>query len=82
MADKMKISLMNPDGSVSQEIGTLMEVAESKEPWSEYTLEDGTKIRIKQTLINIAKVEDKTSPNGDPVYSVQLQQTMTVIPKI
>lgn len=82
MADKMKIPLMNPDGSVSQEVGTIVEVTDSKEPWTEYTLADGTKIRTKQTLINIAKVDGKTSPNGDPIYSVQAQQIMSVIPKI
>jgi len=82
MADKMKVPFLNPDGSVSQEIGILMEVADSKEPWSEYTLVDGTKIRIKQTLMNIVRLEGKTAPNSDPVYSVQLQQIMSVIPKI
>jgi hypothetical protein len=39
MADKMSVLLINPDGSESQEIGTLMEVTESKKPWTEYTLE-------------------------------------------
>jgi len=82
MADKMRVPFMNPDGSVSQEVGILMEVTDSKEPWSEYTLEDGTKIRIKQTLVNIIRMEGKSAPNGDPIYSVQLQQTMSIIPKI
>jgi hypothetical protein len=82
MADKMRVPFINPDGSVSQEIGTLMNVIDSNEPWSEYALEDGTKIRIKHTLVSIAKLEGKTAPNGDTVYSVQLQQAMSVIPKI
>lgn len=82
MADKVKVPLMNPDGSVVQEMGTLIEVKDSKEPWSEYTLEDGTKIRLKQTLVSIVKIDGKTAPNGDPVYVVQSQQAMSVIPKI
>ena len=82
MAGKMKVPFTNPDGSISQEIGTIMEVTDEKEPWSEYTLEDGTKIRIKPTLINIIRLEGKTAPNGDPMYSIQLQQTMSVIPNI
>jgi len=82
MADKVKVPLMNPDGSMSQEIGTLMEVTDSKEPWSEYTLEDGTKIRLKQTLVNVVRLDNKKNPNGEPVYSIQSQPTMSIIPKI
>jgi len=36
MAEKMKVPFGNPDGSTSQEIGTLMEITETKEPWSEF----------------------------------------------
>jgi len=82
MADKIKIPIVKPDGSTGEEIGTMVEVIDSKEPWTEYTLEDGTKIRIKQTLISIAKIDGKTAPNGDPLYSVQAQQVMSIIPKI
>jgi hypothetical protein len=82
MTNKMKVPFVNPDGSMSHEIGTLMEVSEFKEPWSEYILEDGTKIRIKQTLVSVAKLDGKTAPNGDPVYAVQSQQTMSIFPKI
>jgi hypothetical protein len=82
MADKVKVPLMNPDGTTSQEIGTLVEVTESKEPWSEYTLEDGTKIRLKQTLVNVIRLDDKKNLNGEPVYSIQSQPTMSIIPKI
>jgi hypothetical protein len=76
MADKMRFPLVNPDGSESrsseiQEIGTLIEVTDSKEPWSEYTLGDGTKIRLKQTVVSIAKLDGKQAQNGDPVYVVQ-----------
>jgi hypothetical protein len=82
MADKMKVPFNNPDGSISQEIGTIMEVTDAKEPWSEYNLEDGTKIRMKPTLINITRLEGKTAPNGDQIYSIQLQQKMSVFPNI
>jgi hypothetical protein len=82
MADKVKVPLVNPDGTTSQEIGTLVEVIESKEPWSEYTLKDGTKIRLKQTLVNVIRLDDKKNLNGEPVYSIQSQPTMSIIPKI
>lgn len=82
MADKMKVPLYNPDGSASHEIGTIMEIKESKEPWSEYTLEDGTKIRTKQTVINIVKLDNKKDANGDDIYVIQGQQTISMLPKI
>jgi len=82
MEAKMKVPVTNPDGSVSQEMGTIMDVTDSKEPWSEYTLEDGTRIRIKHTLVNVFRLEGKTAANGEPLYSIQLQQVMSVIPKI
>jgi hypothetical protein len=82
MADKMTVPLINPDGSSSQEIGTLMEITESKEPWSEYTLENGTKIRCKQTVVSIVELDNQKNQNGVPVYVIQAQQLMNVIPKI
>ena len=82
MADKMKVPFTAPDGSVNQEIGTLVEVTNYDEPWSEYTLEDGARIRTKQTLLHIVRLDDKKTTNGDPVYVVQTQQTMSLIPKI
>jgi len=82
MADKIKIPIVNPDGSVGQEIGTMVEVIESKEPWTEYTIENGTKIRIKQALVSIAQIDGKTAPNGDPIYSVQAQQVMSITHKL
>jgi hypothetical protein len=67
---------------VSQEIGTRVEITDAKEPWSEYTLEDGTKIRSRQAVVNIIRLDNKKNANGEPVYIVQGQQTMSFIPKI
>jgi len=47
MAGKVKVPLRKPEVSKSEEIDTLLEVRGSKEPWAEYTLEDGTRIRRK-----------------------------------
>jgi hypothetical protein len=82
MADKVKVPFANPDGSMGQEIGTLMDVTDSKEPWSEYTLGDGTKIRLKQTLVNVVRLDNRKTPTGDPVYVVQSQQAVSFIPNI
>jgi L-2-hydroxyglutarate oxidase LhgO len=82
MSDKMKVPLMNPDGSMRQEIGTVMTVTDAKEPWAEYALEDGTKIRLRQSVVSIVKLDGQADANGNPVYAVQSQQQMSVIPRI
>jgi hypothetical protein len=81
MADRMKVPILNPDGTVSQKMGTLVKVARADEPWSEYSLEDGTRLRMKQTVVNVVKLDDRDD-NGEPIYSIQSQQTLSVIPQI
>jgi hypothetical protein len=81
MADRTKVPFFNPDGTITQEIGTVVNVVHSDEPWSEYILEDGSKLRIKQTVVNVVKL-DKTADNDEPIYSIQSQQTLSVLPRI
>jgi len=81
MAEKMKILAPDANGKISETIGELMNVVDSKEPWSEYILENGTKIKAKQSVINIVKL-DTINPDGTPVYVLQGQSVMSVIPKL
>jgi hypothetical protein len=68
MAEKMKIRVPDPKaGNLSEAIDENMDILESKEPQSEYVLEDGTKIKTKQAAINIVKLDLK-NPDGTPVY--------------
>ena len=82
MADKIKIPVQGPDGNKIEKIGTVVNVISSNEPWTEYELENGTKIRTKQTLINVVKLDDEKSPNGDPIYVVTAQPVVSILPKI
>ena len=81
MAEKMKILVPDANGEMSETIGELMDVVDSKEPWSEYILENGTKIKAKQSVVNIIKL-DTTNQDGTPVYIMQGQPVMSVIPKL
>jgi hypothetical protein len=47
-------------------------VAESTEKWSEFTLEDGTVIRMKATLVSAARVKGEYDSQGNPVYVMNL----------
>lgn len=69
------------DGKLVTEYGEMVTVVEQKEPWSEYRLEDGTLIRTKQTLMQLVKM-DTPGPDGKPVYTMQTQPTIMVIPNI
>jgi hypothetical protein len=81
MAEKMKVSVPDAAGNISEAVGESMDIISSKEPWSEYVLEDGTKIKARQAAINIVKL-DRTGSDGSPVYLLQSQPMMFVIPKI
>jgi hypothetical protein len=81
MADKVKVLAPNPNGPLVETIGESMDIIEIKEPWAEYILEDGTKIKAKQAIVNIVKLDQK-NPDGTPVYVLQGQPMMLVIPKL
>lgn len=81
MAEKMKALVPDATGKMIEAVGENMDICESKEPWSEYILEDGTKIKAKQAVINIIKLEQK-APDGSPVYVLQGQTLMSMVPKI
>lgn len=81
MAERMTVFVPDPlTGKLSEDVGDNMNILESKELWSEYVLEDGNKIKTKQAVVNIVKL-NKTAPDGNPVYVLQSQPMMFVIPK-
>lgn len=77
---KVKTRIPNGVGGIIEKTGTLVDVKDAKEPWSEYTLDDGTIIRMKQTVLQIVKI-DGPMIDGVPQYSVQAQPIINVIPK-
>jgi hypothetical protein len=81
MADKIKVLAPYPNGQLTETIGESMDIIEFKEPWAEYVLEDGTKIKAKQAVLNIVRLDQK-NPDGTPVYVLQGQPMMLVIPKL
>jgi hypothetical protein len=45
-----------------------VDVLSSKENWSEYSLSDGTLIRVKTVILDVEKMIGQYTPEGDPVY--------------
>ena len=64
-----KKKIRKPDGT--EVVGSEIPVQQSTEPWSEYLLEDGSVIRIKQVLTQAVRLDNEYDKDGNPVYVVQ-----------
>jgi hypothetical protein len=51
-----------------------------KEQWSTYILHDGTSLKVKAVVTEVARLDGIFAPNGDPVYMIQASQIMHVTP--
>jgi hypothetical protein len=59
--------------------GVEVAVDSSSEKWSEYKLEDGTKIRIKPVIIEVIRVTDQYDPEGNPLYVTKSQPIVNIL---
>lgn len=51
--------------------GEVMDIQNRQEQWSEFMLSDGTKLRLKPAIIEIRKLRNHFTPNGDPIYIIK-----------
>lgn len=51
-----------------------------KEEWSEYELDNGSKVRLKTILTGVSSTS-LYDPYGEPIYLMQMQELNRVIPK-
>lgn len=56
----------------------LMESVSSNEKWSEYTLDDGSTLKLKPAVLEIWRVVDQYDTDGNPKYLIKSQNMMTV----
>ena len=56
-----------------------VEVSESSEQWSEFTLKDGTKIRAKVSITSIYKLADQKDPLGNDIYSINANPIISLV---
>lgn len=54
-------------------------VIDSREPWAEYTLEDGTVFRMKTVVQLIGRVEGQWDDEGNPLYVVKSNPSVTLV---
>jgi hypothetical protein len=54
-------------------------ILESKERWTELTLEDGTVLRVKPNIITAIRVDGQYDQDGNPLYALKSTQIMAVV---
>jgi hypothetical protein len=54
-----------------------------KEGWSEYSLDDGTVLMVKQAVVDVKRAKGQWNPQGEPVYIIQAATLVSVkrVPK-
>ena len=58
--------------------GTEVQIASSNERWSEFTLDDGTVIRVKASIVKVIR-DEEFDPAGNPIYSIQASITSVIV---
>ncbi len=56
-----------------------VEVINSSEQWSEFTLANGRVVKLKVPLIGVYLVPDEKTPEGDDVYAVRTSQILVKV---
>lgn len=77
MAEPKRKQVRDATGNVVE--GVEVGVAESLERFSDVTLEDGTSIKTKLSVIIAVRVDDQWDDEGNPIYIVKSQNILTVI---
>jgi hypothetical protein len=54
-------------------------VSESSEKWSEYKLDDGTTIRLKQVMVEVLRATEHYDSDGVPMYSMKAQPVVSIV---
>ncbi len=69
---------MVTDKGLEEIKGKLVDIESCKEEWSEYKLQDGTIIKVKNILVKLIDFNQK-NPDGTKAYATQFQPVINVI---
>ncbi|MGB6472492.1 MAG: hypothetical protein WBF04_00280 [Candidatus Sulfotelmatobacter sp.] len=73
MPSRRKINFQGQDVEAE-----LVDFEADKEQWSTYILQDGTSLKVKAVVTEVARLLGMYGPNGDPVYMIQASQVVHV----
>lgn len=71
---KKSVKLLGVDVSVAD-----VPIRSASEPFAEYELEDGSKVRVKFVASSFLRVEGEYGPDGKPVYLVFSSPAVNVL---
>ena len=54
-------------------------IESAKEAFNEYTLTDGSVLRVKNVVTSIAQLEGQTMPDGSPLFLIFSTPVVTVV---
>ncbi len=59
--------------------GVEVQVDVSTERWSEFTLEDGTILKVKMSIVSAVRVEGVFDPAGNPQYVLNIAPVVAMV---
>ena len=65
-----EMPIMPGDAPPSGE-GASMQIVKSDEQWNNYTLADGTTLRIRPIVTEVVRYEERFTSDGDPLYGMK-----------
>ncbi len=72
-----KVAVTLPSGEKGE--GVEVQVRESTERWSDFTLEDGTVLRAKLMIISGVRADGEFDLNGNPVYIMNVGPVFSIV---
>jgi hypothetical protein len=75
---KVKVKVPTENGFEEKQ-GQVVEITQNDDIKGEYTLEDGTIIRVRAIVVQVVKVDDMFDALGNPAYQVQAQPIVSII---
>jgi hypothetical protein len=59
--------------------GAEVPVEETTERWTDVTLEDGTLLRVKTTVLSATRVAGQWDPEGNPLYFIKSAPVVMIV---
>ena len=71
-----KKQVRDPSGKLVD--GTVIDIDESTEKFSELMLSDGTTLKVKVVAVEVIRIDDRWDQEGNPMYVLKSQLVVSV----
>jgi len=76
MSMVIKRMVPDPDGGEKKVEAVVVPVTEAQEPFSRISLEDGTVLSVRTTVVEVVRFPDKWDNDGNPIYNATFQTSV------